>query len=217
MLLKWGVAEDSWESLGLQEIQPVNPKGNQSWIFHWKDWGWSWNSNTLTTWWKEPTHWKRPWCWQRLKAGGERGDRGWDGWMASPKQWTRVWVNSGSWWRTGKPGMLKSMGSQRVGHDWVAELNWLRAEINEIKNRKSVQKIDQIKAGSLKRLIKSVSLYPGSPGGTSDKESACQCRRQKAWFQFLSREDPLEEGTATHFSILAWRIHGQWRLVSYSP
>ena len=70
------------------------------------------------------THWKRPWCWERLKAGGEGDDRGWDGWMASPTQWTWVWVNSGSWWWTGRPGVLQSMGSQRVGHDWVTELNW---------------------------------------------------------------------------------------------
>ena len=63
------------------------------------------------------THWKRSWCWERLKAGGEGNNRGWDGWMASPTQWTWVWVSSGSWWWTGKPGVLQSMGSQRVGHD----------------------------------------------------------------------------------------------------
>jgi len=57
---------------------------------------------------------KRPWCWERLKAGGEGDDRGWDGWMASPTQWTWVWVNSRSWWWTGRPGVLQSMGSQRV-------------------------------------------------------------------------------------------------------
>ena len=69
------------------------------------------------------TNWKRPWCWERLKA--EEGDnRGWDGWMASLTQWTPVWVNSGSWWWTGRPGVLQSMGSQRVGHDWATELNW---------------------------------------------------------------------------------------------
>ena len=64
-------------------------------------------------------------CWQRLKAGGEVDDRGWDGWMASPTQWTWVWVSSGRWWWTGKPGVLQSMESQRVGHDWLTELNWL--------------------------------------------------------------------------------------------
>ena len=67
---------------------------------------------------------KRPWCWERLKVGGEGDDRGWDGWMVSPTQWTWVWVDSGSWWWTGRPGMLQSMGSQRVGHDWATELNW---------------------------------------------------------------------------------------------
>ena len=70
------------------------------------------------------THWKRPWCWKWLKAGGEGDDRAWDGWMASRTQWTWVWANSGSWWRTGKPDALQSMGSQRVGYDWVTELNW---------------------------------------------------------------------------------------------
>ena len=75
-------------------------------------------------WWEELTHWKRPWCWERLKAGGEGGDRGWEGWMASLTQWTWVWVNSGSWWWTGRPGVLQSLGLQRVGHDWATELNW---------------------------------------------------------------------------------------------
>ena len=57
----------------------------------------------------------------RLKAGGEGDDRGWDGWMVSPAQWTWVWAHSRSWWWTGKPGALQSMGSQRVRHDWVTE------------------------------------------------------------------------------------------------
>ena len=143
---------------------------------HWKDWCWSWNSNILATSCEELTHVKRPWCWERLGAGGEGDDRGWDGWMASPTrwmwvwvdsgswwwtgmpgvlwfmgvtknqtrlrdwpelswgwdgwmasptQWTWVWVNSRTWWWTGRPGVLQSMGSQRVGHDWVTELNWI--------------------------------------------------------------------------------------------
>ena len=64
---------------------------------------------------------ERPWCWERLKAGGEGDDRGRDGWMASPTQWTWVWVSSGRWWRTGKPGVLQSLGSQWVWHDWATE------------------------------------------------------------------------------------------------
>ena len=71
------------------------------------------------------THWKRLWCWKRLRAGGKGDDRGWDGWMASPTQWTWVWVDSGSWWWTGRPGVLWFMGAQRVGHDWATELNWV--------------------------------------------------------------------------------------------
>ena len=89
---------------------------------------WSWNSNTLATWCKQLTHLKRPWCWERLKAGGEGYHRGQDGWMASPTQWTWVWVNSGSWWWTGRPGVLQSMGSQRVRHDWATEVNWTESE-----------------------------------------------------------------------------------------
>ena len=86
-------------------------------------------------WTKEPgceelTHWKRLWCWERLGAGGEGDDRGWDGWMASLTQWTWVWVNSGSWWCTRRPGMLRFVGSQRVGHDWATELNWTELNWN---------------------------------------------------------------------------------------
>ena len=71
-----------------------------------------WSSNTLATWCEQLTHWKRPWCWETLKAEGEEGNKGWDGWMASPIQWTWTWANSRRWQGTGKPGMLQSMGSQ---------------------------------------------------------------------------------------------------------
>ena len=84
----------------------------------------SWNSSTLATSCEELTHWKRLWCWNGLGAGGEGDNRGWDGWMASLTRWTWVWVNSGSWWWTGRPGVLRFMGLQRVGHDWAIELNW---------------------------------------------------------------------------------------------
>ena len=62
--------------------------------------------------------------WERLKAGGEGDNRGWDGWMASLTQWMWVWASSRSWWWTGRPGLLQYMGLQRVGHDWATELNW---------------------------------------------------------------------------------------------
>ena len=96
--------------------------------FLWREWCWSWNSSTLATSCEELTHWKRLWCWEGLGARGEGDDRGWDGWMASLTRWTWVWVNSRSWWLTGRPGVLQFMGSQRVGHDWATELNWTNAE-----------------------------------------------------------------------------------------
>ena len=87
----------------------------------WKDWCWGWNSNTLATCCEELSHWKRPWCWERLRAGGEGDDRGWDGWMASSTR-TWVWVDSGSWWWTGRPGVLRFMGSQKS--DMTGRLSW---------------------------------------------------------------------------------------------
>ena len=108
------VLEKTLESLlDSKEIKPVNNKGNQSWIFIGRT-----DAEAET-----PVLWKRPWCWERLKAGGEGDDRGWDGWMASLTGWTGVWARSRSWWWTEKSCMLQSMGSQRVGHDWVTELN----------------------------------------------------------------------------------------------
>ena len=118
------VLEKTWESLGLQvdSTSPILRKAVLN--IHWKDWYWSWNSKILVTSCEELTDWKRPRCWERFKAG-EGDNRGWDGWMTSLTQWTWVWVNSRSWWWTGRPGMLRFMGSQRVEHDWgTTELNW---------------------------------------------------------------------------------------------
>ena len=79
--------------LDCMEIKPITLKGNQPWIFHWKDWWWRWSSNTLATWCEEPTHWKRSWCWEKLRARGKWDDRGWDDWMASLTQCAWVWGN----------------------------------------------------------------------------------------------------------------------------
>ena len=91
----------------------------------WKDWCWSWNSNTLVTWCEELTPRKRPWCWKKMMAGGKGKDRDWDGWMASLTWWTWFWASSRSWWWTGRPGVLQFMGSQSQTRlsDWT-ELNW---------------------------------------------------------------------------------------------
>ena len=97
-----------------------------------------WNSNTLATWCEELTHLKRPWCWERLRVGGKGDDRGWDGWMTSPTQWTWVGVDSRNWWWTGRPGVLWFMGLQSVRHDWVTELNWTPWKENYDKPRQQV-------------------------------------------------------------------------------
>ena len=115
------VLEKTLESpLDCKEIQPVHPKGDQSSIFIGRT-----DAVAETPILRPPDakSWLI-WFWERLKAGREGADRGWDGRMASLTQWTWVWVNSGSWWWTGRPGMLWSTGSQRVGHDWATELNW---------------------------------------------------------------------------------------------
>ena len=119
MLLNCGVGEDSWETTRrsnqaiLKEISPgCSLEGMMLKL----------NSSTLATSCEELTHWKRLWCWEGLGAGGEADDRGWDGWMASLTRWTWVWVNSGSRWCTGRPGVPRFMGSQRIGHDWATEL-----------------------------------------------------------------------------------------------
>ena len=122
MLLNCGVRENSWESLELQGDPTSQSQRKSALNIHWKDWCWSWNSNALVTWCKKLTHLKRPWWCERLKVGGEGDDRGGDGWKASSTQYTWVWVNSESWWWTGRPGVLQSMGLQRVGHNWVTEL-----------------------------------------------------------------------------------------------
>ena len=100
------------------------PEGEQSWVFIGRT---DDEAETPILWppHAELTHWKRPSCWEGLGAGGEGGDRGWDVWMASPTRCSWVWVNSRIWWWTGRPGMLRFMGSQRVGHDWATELNWV--------------------------------------------------------------------------------------------
>ena len=105
----------------------------------WKDWYWSQSSSTLATWCEELTPWKRPWCWERLKAGGEATDRGWDGWMASLTWCTWVWASYGSWWWTGKPGVLQSIRLQR---DTNERLNWtdILNHVNTLTEKKGLER-----------------------------------------------------------------------------
>ena len=109
-LLNCGAGEGSQESLGQQGDHISQSQRKSILNIHWKDWCSSSSSDPLDTWCKEPSPWKRAWCWERLKAGGEEDDRGWDGWMASPTQWTWVRANFRRRWRRGKPGVLQPMG-----------------------------------------------------------------------------------------------------------
>ena len=139
MLLNCGVGEDSWESLGLARrsnqsiLKEISPGCSLEGLMLKR------NSNTLATWCEELTHLKRLWCWETLKAGGcweglgaggEAEDRGWEGWMASLTQWTWVWVDSGSWWWTGRPGVLWFMGCKES--DMTERLNWTELLVSAV-------------------------------------------------------------------------------------
>ena len=113
--LNWG---DSWESLGLQGDQSILKEINTEYSL--EELMLRLKLQSFDHRCKELTHGKRPWCWERLKAGWEGDDRGLDGGMASLTQWTWVWASSGRWWRTGKPGVLQSMGSQ----NWTQLRDW---------------------------------------------------------------------------------------------
>ena len=140
-------------------------------------------SNTLATWCEELTRLKTLWCWERLKAGGEGDDRGWDGGIASPTQRTWVWVNSQSWWWTGKPGVLQSTGLQRVRHNWVTELSWTCEQ-------KRLAHPCQRLGASLLALMQ----FACNAGDTGNAGS------------IFGSKDPLEESMRTRSSIPAWII-----------
>ena len=177
------------------------------------DWCWSWNSNTLAIWCKELTHWKRPWCWERLKAGGEGDDREWDGWMTSPTPWTWVWASFRSWWWTGKPSVLQSMGLQRVGHDWVTELNWT----NSMGDKCNCPMVSTFCSTTL---LGNQSIHKDWPSWIIALSWWMGlCNSMKLWamphrvtqdngseHRVLTKRDPLEEGMANHPNILSVRI-----------
>ena len=143
------VLEKTLESpLDCKEIQPVHPKGTSP--------GGSLEGlmlrlklQYLATSCEDLTDWKRPWCREGLGAGGKGDDKGWDGWMASPTSWTWVWVNSGSWWWTGRPGMLRFMGSQRVGTELFWKCNeislhviaWINLAVIMLSQKRSIKRL----------------------------------------------------------------------------
>ena len=183
MLLKYCVGEDSWELLGQQGDPPINPKGNQSWIFFGRT---DAEAETPILWPPDEKNWhrKRSSCWERLKAG-EEAKRGWDGWMASLMQWTLVWVGSRSWWWTGEPGMQQSMRLQRVRHDWATELNL---------NFLSVVQIEYFLL--FNRLVHCFFFHPfhSALGSLVVQLVKNLPAMQETPVWFLGQEDPLEKG-----------------------
>ena len=134
MLLNCGVGEDSWESLGLKGDQTCQSQRKSVLNFHWKDWCWSWSSNTLATYAKNWLIGKDPdaekdWRWEE-KGMTENEMAGWHHQLDGQC----VWASSGSWWWTGKSGLLQCMGLPRVGHDWATELNWLMWKVEFASN-----------------------------------------------------------------------------------
>ena len=127
-----GTEEDFWESFELQG-DPTSPSQRRSVLgVHWKDWCWSWNSNTLATWCKELTQWTGPWCWERLKVRGKGNNRGWDGWMALPTRWISVWACSGSCWGQGSLAFCSPWGRKEL--DMTEWLNCIEKKtLNVIK------------------------------------------------------------------------------------
>ena len=123
-------------SLDCKEIQPVNPKGNQAWIFIERIDA-EGEAPDLGHLMRRTDSLERTLILGKSEGRRRRDDRGWDGWMASPTQWTWVWASSGSWWWSGKPGVLQSMRLQRVRHDWATELNWTDKQVKQNQTKKT--------------------------------------------------------------------------------
>ena len=155
---------------------------------------------------EELTHWKRLWCWEGLGAG-EGDERGWDGWMASRTQWTWVWVNSGSWCWTGRPGLLQFMGSQRIGRDWATELNWTELTLTYLSTYLvlKVYSLDQ----QAHHLIVNVNILTysdlGKTGTLGMEPSNLWLNKPSRWFWCLLKSE-------THHSRLWLHIRITWKV-----
>ena len=159
--------------LDSKEIKPVNPKGNESWICT----GRTDDEAEALIFWPadaELTLWKSPWCWERLKAG-EGDDRGWDDFTTSSTWWTQVWVNSGRWWRTGKPGKLQFMGLQRVGCNLETEQQEKQQNISAAAYVKSFWSLEEKMTIYMSHILSFWWLWNilDFPCGSACKESAC--------------------------------------------
>ena len=243
MLLNLAVGGYSWESLGLQRDQIIHPKGNQPWIFIGRT---DAEAETPIFWPPDAKNWligKDP---DAGKDGRQEEKGTTDGWMASLTQWTWVWASSGNWWWTGRPGVLQSMGSQRVGHDWATELNWIDWQLLHPPLASRPREVLNWNRWRCSKWITIWSFYY-----YTGPDSFIIEMRLLLWFKWMGTlwesltvspqwwkvlqtvkrlptmwetqvrslgwEDPLEKEMATHSSTLAWKIHGRRSPVDYSP
>ena len=204
--------------LHCKEIKSVSPKGDQSWIFIGKT-----DAEAPILWPPGAENWlirKDPVCWERLKAGGEGDDRGWDGWMASLTRWIWIWASCRSWWWTGSLACCSSWGHKES--DTTERLNWTDgadAAYNQMVFWGAMQGVvpslvqnwvsswAKLVLSKYSRFLKIINPYIlGFPGGASGKEPTYMQETEETCVPSLGWKDPLEEGMATHYSILAWRI-----------
>ena len=167
------------------------------------------------------THWKRLWCWERLGAGGEGDDRGWDGWMASPTWWTWVWVNSGSLWWTGRPGVLRFMGSQRVRHYWATELNWTELQSTSCEMLGWMNhNLESRLPGEISITLNMQMTPPYGRKGRRTKELLDESERGKwkSWLQTQHSKNEDHSIQSHHFMANRWGNNGNNdRLFSWAP
>ena len=168
--------------LDYKEIQPVHPKGDQSWMFIGRTDVEAETLNILATWCEDLTHLKRPWCWERLRAGGEGDDRGWDGWMASPTRRMWVWVNSGSWWLA----CCDSWGGKES--DTTEQLNWTELNWTTWMILEDTMLYDMIRN---KRISKQSHLYEVPKVAVSDPRSLQMVTAAMKWKDTCSSEEKL--------------------------
>ena len=170
--------------------------------------------STLASWWEELTRWKRPWCWERLKVGGEGDDRGWDGWMASPTRWTWVWASSGSWWWTGKPVVLQSMGLQRVRHDWATELNELKSCLTLRDPMECNLSGSSVHGISQARILGEVAIFLSTGSSWPRDQHWVSCIGRRVLYHWFTREARHSTKSWFHFlAIVCWVCHSNsWSL-----
>ena len=231
----WTIKKAEWRRIDAFELGcwwrllrvPWTARRSYQWILkksvlniHWKDWSWSWNSKTLANWWKNWLICKDPEAGKDWRQEGKGTTEAWEWWMSLPTLWTWIWVSSGSWWWTEKPGMLQSMGSERVWHNWATKLNWTTPKA--IPGWLSGQKKCTYNAGDVD-LIPGLGRSPGEGRGNPPQYSCLENPMDRgAWWitvlgvaksQTQLKQQSTNACTLTSWEwiLLSWVREGKWR------